>query len=94
VPLDDVIAFMAEALSKDWCSQEETGSFSSAAGGHLAKSIDNNDLFEEIGFVVSNQVLMGDIRYYFASRTWLIIISRAIRRKTFLGTGGCGSPCR
>jgi hypothetical protein len=61
---------MTEAISKEWCVLEESGSYSPAIGGYMAKKIDNYDLLEEIGFVVSDQILMGDICDAFGDHDW------------------------
>ena len=70
VALADVTTYMRAGISKEWCHPDETDSYSSAAEGHMAKIFEAYEMFEEIGFRVTNAALMEDIVAPFEGQPW------------------------
>lgn len=72
VPLAAVIGFIRKAISGEWCSRHESGSYSSAAEGYMAQSVSNQDVFDEIGLnlFIKDQILMMDIVDAFNHIDW------------------------
>lgn len=70
MPLDDVTEFMDKAIAEEWCDPVQTAPYCSAEGGYQVKVIENHELFEAIGFEISNAELMDDLLDAFADHDW------------------------
>jgi hypothetical protein len=70
VPLDNVTEFMARAIAEEWCDPVQTAPYCSAEGGYQVETLENHELFERIGFEVSNDRLMDDLLEAFADHDW------------------------
>jgi len=68
VLVDKLVDFMAEAISCEWCDPVQTSPVD--GGSYLVETIDSWELFDLIGFQVSNERLMEDLLKAFADHQW------------------------